>query len=90
MTITETTCNSVVVNWAPPTDNGNAELTQYRVLVYKNSNHLVVHANFTTRQLSHQLSSLEPGMVYTVEAKAGNVGGFGNGTRTNFTTEQKG
>ena len=31
VTITQTTCNSVTLNWTPPTDNGNAEITGYRV-----------------------------------------------------------
>ena len=90
VTITETTCNSVTVNWTPPTDNGNAELTQYRLVVHKDNNHIVAHANVAAIKLSHRVSSLEPDTDYTVEVKAGNVGGFGNGTSTNFTTEHKG
>ena len=90
MIITQTTCNSVTVNWTSQTDNGNAKLTQYRVLVYTNSNHTVVHANVTTMQLFYNVSSLKAKTDYTVEVKAGNVGGFGNGTSTNFTTEKKG
>ena len=86
VTITQITCNSVVVSWTPPADNGNAELTQYKVLVYKDNNQdSLVHTNVTTK-MSHQVSSLEPKTSYTVEVKAANVGGFGNGTSTNFTT----
>ena len=87
---TEITCNSVVVNWTPPADNGSAELTQYRVLVYKDSTQAKVNTTITLMMLSHQVSSLESDTVYTVEVKAGNVGGFGSGTSTNFTTKQTG
>ena len=87
MATTETTCNSVVVNWTPPADNGSAELTQYRVLVYKRSSHLVIHRNDTTMMLSYRVSSLEPDTAYNVEVRAGNVGCFGS---TSFTTEQTG
>ena len=83
----ETTCNSVVVNWIPPADNGSAELTQYRVLVYKHSSHLEMNTDVTTMMLSHRVSSLEPGTVYNVEVRAGNVGCFGS---TSFTTEPTG
>ena len=89
VTITQTTCNSVTVNWTPPTDNGNAEITEYRVLVYKDSDRHVVHTNGTT-MTTHRVTSLKPKADYTVEVKAGNVGGLGNGTSTNFTTEQTG
>ena len=34
VTITQT-CNSLTVHWTPPADSGTAEITQYRVLVYK-------------------------------------------------------
>ena len=90
--ITSLTCNSVVVNWTPPADNGSAELTQYRVLVYKDSTQLqvIVNTTITTTKLSHQVSSLEPDTNYTVEVKAENVGGFRSGTSTNFTTKQTG
>ena len=90
VTITQTTCNSVTVNWTPPTDNGNAEITQYRVLVYKNTDHPTAHITDKTQMISHRVTSLEPRTDYTVEVTAGNVGGFGNGSRTNFTTEQTG
>ena len=90
LTITQTTCNSVTVNWTSPTDNGNAEITQYRVLVYKDSNHPTAHITDTTQAFSHRVTSLEPGTNYTVEVRAGNDGGFGGGTSTNFTTEQTG
>ena len=88
MTITQTTCNSVTVNWTPPTDNGNAEITQYRVLVYRDSNGILVHTN--TTMMSYKVTSLKPKTDYTVEVRAGNVGGFGNGTTTNFTTKETG
>ena len=78
------------MNWAPPADNGNVELTQYRVLVYKDSTQVIINTTITTMELSHRVSSLEPDTVYTVEVKAGNVGGFGNGTNTIFTTKQIG
>ena len=89
VTITQTTCNSVIVNWTPPTDNGNAEITQYRVLVYKDSDRHMEHTNVTT-MTTHQVTSLDPDTNYTVEITAENVGGVGNGTSTNFTTKQKG
>ena len=89
VTITQTTCNSVTVNWSPPTDNGNAEITGYRVLVYKDSDRHVVHTNGTT-MTTHQVTSLEPKTDYTVKITAETVGGFGDGNRTNFTTEQTG
>ena len=60
------------------------------MLVYKDNNHIVAHANVTTMQLFYNVSSLEAKTDYTVEVKARNVGGFGNGTSTNFTTEHKG
>ena len=80
------------MNWTPPADNGSAELTQYRVLVYKDSTQLqvIVNTTITTTKLSHQVSSLEPGTNYTVEVKAENVGGFRSGTSTNFTAKQTG
>ena len=87
VTITQTTCNSVTVNWSPPTDNGNAEITQYRVLVYSESH--VVHTNGNT-MTTHRVTSLESDTDYTVEVTAGNAGGFGNGTSTNFTTKRIG
>ena len=90
VTIAQTTCNSVTVNWTSPTDNGNAEITEYRVIVYKDSDHPTAHITDTTQAFSHQVTSLEPETDYTVEVRAGNVGGFGNGTNTNFTTEQTG
>ena len=90
VTITQTTCNSVTVSWTPPTDNGNAEITQYTVLVYKDIDHLTALITDTTPMISHQMTSLEPTTDYTVEVRAGNVGGFGNGSRANFTTEQTG
>ena len=90
VTITQTTCNSVTVNWTFPTDNGNAEITQYRVHVYKDSDHPTGLINDTTQAFFHRVTSLEPDTDYTVEVRAGNVGGFGNGTSTNFTTEQTG
>ena len=88
VTITQTTCNSVTVNWTPPTDNGNAEITGYRVLVYNDSNDILVHTN--TTMMSYKVTSLEPDTDYTVEVMAGNAGGFGNGTSTNFTTKETG
>ena len=88
VTITQMTCNSVTVNWTPPTDNGNAEITQYRVLVYKDSKDILVHTN--TTMMSYEVTSLEPDTNYTVEVRAGNVGGFGNGTSTNFITKETG
>ena len=90
MTITQTTCNSVTVNWTPPTDNGNAEITQYRVHVYKDTDHPTAHITDTTQAFSHRVTSLEPKTDYTVEVQAGNDGGFGDGSRINFTTEQTG
>ena len=90
VTITQTTCNSVTVNWTPPTDNGNAEIMQYRVLVYKDSDHPTAHITDTTQAFSHRVTSLEPDTIYTVEVRVGNVGGFGDGTSTNFTTKQTG
>ena len=87
VTITQTTCNSVTVNWTSPTDNGNAEITQYRVLVYRDSDRHMAHTNVTT-MMTHRVTSLEPDTEYTVEVMAGNVGGFGDGSRINFTTEQ--
>ena len=89
VTITQTTCNSITVNWTPPADNGNAEITQYRVLVYKDSGDLVTHTNVTTN-LSYQVTSLEPKTNYTVQVQAGNDGGFGNGSSTTSTTERTG
>ena len=89
VTITQRTCNSVTVNWTPPTDNGNAEITQYRVHVYKDSDRHVVHANVTT-MTTHRVTSLEPDTNYTVEVTAENVGGVGNDTSTNFITKQIG
>ena len=88
--VTQTTCNSVTVNWTSPTDNGNAEITQYRVLVYKDNDHLTALITEKTQMFSHQVTSLEPDTNYTVEVKAGNDGGFGHGSRTKFTTEQTG
>ena len=85
---TQTTCNSVTLNWTPPTDNGNAEITGYKVLVYRDSNDILVHTNTTMK--SNEVTSLEPDTDYTVEVRAGNVGGFGNGTSTNFTTKETG
>ena len=89
VTITQTTCNSVTVNWTPPTDNGTAEITQYRVHVYKDSGRHVVHTNVTT-MTTHRVTSLEPDTNYTVEVRAGNVGGFGNKSSTKLSTTQKG
>ena len=88
VTITQTTCNSVTVNWTPPTDNGTADITEYTVLVYKDSDRHVVHANVTT-MTTHRVTSLDPDTNYTVEITAENVQGFGYGS-TNFTTKQKG
>ena len=90
VTITQTTCNSVTLNWTPPTDNGNAEITQYSVLVYKDTDHPTALITEKTQMSSHQVTSLEPDTDYTMEVRAGNVGGFGDGSRTNFTTEQTG
>ena len=90
VTLTKTTCNTVTLNWTSPTDNGNADITEYRVLVYKDSDHPTALINDTTQMISHRVTSLEPRTDYTVEVRAGNVGGFGNGSRTNFTTEQTG
>lgn len=89
VTTTQTTCNSVTVNWNPPKHNGNAEITQYRVLVYNDSDRHMVHTNVTT-MTTHRVTSLEPDTNYIVEVTAGNVGGVGSGTSTNFTTKQKG
>ena len=75
------------MNWTPSADNGNAELTQYRVLVYKRSSHREIHTNDTTMMLSHRVSSLEPDTAYKVEVRAGNVECFGS---TSFATEQTG
>lgn len=90
VTITETTCNSVTVNWTPPTDNGNAELTQYRVRVNKDGGGRVARTDVAAMNLSYQVSSLEPKTNYTVEVKARNVGDFGNSASTKFVTNQKG
>ena len=89
VTITQMTCNSVTVNWTPPTDNGNAEITQYGVHVYKDSDLHIVHTNVTT-MTTHRVTSLEPDTNYTVEVTAENVGGVGNDTSTNFITKQIG
>ena len=70
--------------------DGSAELTHYRVLVYNNSTQVIMNTTITTMVLSHRVSSLEPDTNYTVEVKAGNVGGFGSGTITSFTTKQRG
>ncbi len=86
VTITQTTCNSVTVTWTPPTDN---EITGYTVLVYKDSNDILVYTYVTT-MTTYRVTSLEPDTDYTVEVKAGNVGGFGNGTSTDFTTKERG
>ena len=86
VTVTQTTCNSITVHWTPPVDNGNAAITQYRVLVYNDSGPRVVVTNVPTMKLSHQVTSLDPKTDYTVEVQAGNDGGFGKGSSTNFTT----
>ena len=78
------------MHWTPPADNGTAEITQYRVLVYSASSNQVAHANVSAKNQSHQVSLLKPDTNYTVEVKAGNAGGVGNGTSANFTTKQKG
>ena len=88
VTITQTTCNSVTFNWTRPTHNGNAEITGYKVLVYNDSNDILVHTN--TTMMSYEVTSLKPKTDYTVEIRAENVGGFGNGTSTNFTTKETG
>ena len=88
VTITQTTCNSATVNWTSPTDNGNAEITGYKVLVYNDSNDILVHTN--TTMMSYEMTSLEPKTDYTVEIRAGNVGGFGNATSTNITIKETG
>ena len=88
VTITQTTCNSVTVNWTPPTNNGNAVITGYRVLLYNDSNDILVHTD--TTMMSYEVTSLEPKTDYTVEVRAENVGGFGNGTSTIFTTKETG
>ena len=91
VTITQTTCNSVTVNWTFPTDNGNAEITGYRVLVYNVSDHvLMTETDTAAMRLTYKFSSLDSDANYTVEVKAMNVGGAGNGTSTNFTTNKKG
>ena len=90
VTITQTTCNSITVHWTPPADNGNAAVTQYRVLVYKDSGPRVVATNVPTMKLSYQVTSLDPKTDYTVEVQAGNDGEFGNGSSANSTTKPKG
>ena len=90
VTISQTTCNSITVHWTPPADSGNAAITQYRVLVYNDSDLHGTHTNVTTMNMSHQVTSLQPKTDYTVEVQAGNVGGFGKGSRTNFTTNKTG
>ena len=91
VTITQTTCNSVTVNWTPPTDNGNAGITGYRVHVYNDSDHvLMTETDTAAMHLTYKFSSLDSDANYTVEVKAMNVGGVGNGTSTNFTTNKKG
>ena len=87
--ITQTTCSNITVHWTPPADNGNAAITEYRVLVYKDSAPHVTHTNDTTMQLSYQVTSLQPKTDYTVEVQAGNVGGFGKGSSANFTTGEQ-
>ena len=77
------------MHWTHPADNGNAAITEYRVLVYKDSDFHVAHTN-DTMNLSHRVTSLEPKTDYTVEVQAGNDGGFGNGTSANITTARKG
>ena len=86
VTITQTSCNNITVHWTPPADNGNAAITEYRVLVYEDSDPHVTHTNDTTMKLSYQVISLQPKTDYTVEVQAGNDGGFGYGSRANFTT----
>ena len=91
VTITQTTCNSVTVNWTPPTDKGSAEITGYRVLVYNVSDHvLLTETDTAAMDLTYKFSSLDSDANYTVEVKAMNVGGAGNGTSTNFTTNKNG
>ena len=90
VTITQTTCNSITVHWTPPADSCNAAITEYRVLVYNDSDPHVTHTNDTTTQLSHQVTSLQPKTDYTVEVQAGNDGGFGNGSSEKVTTNQSG
>ena len=90
VTITQTTCNSVTVNWTPPTHNGNVDITEYRVLVYKDTDHPTAHITSKAQTSSHQVISLERKTDYTVEVQVGNVGGFGDGSRTSFSTEQTG
>ena len=85
VTITQTTCNSITVHWTPPADNGNAVITEYRVLVYNDSDLHVAHINVMTTKLSYQVTSLKPKTDYTVEVQAGNDGGFGNSTSNKFT-----
>ena len=89
VTVTQTTCNSITVHWTPPADSGNAEITQYRVLVYNDSDICVVVTNVTTMKLSYQVTLLEPITNYTVEVHARNDGGFGKGSSTNFTTGEQ-
>ena len=78
------------MHWTPPADNGNAAITEYRVLVYNESSNQVAHANVSAKNQTHQVSLLKPDINYTVEVKAGNAGGIGNGTSANTTTKQKG
>ena len=78
------------MHWTPPADSGNAEITEYRVLVYSESSKQVAHANVSAKNQLHQVSLLKPDTNYTVEVKAGNAGGVGNGTSANITTKQKG
>ena len=78
------------MHWTPPADKGNAAITEYRVFVYSESSNRVAHANVSAKNQSHQVSLLKPDTNYTVEVKAGNAGGIGNGTSSNITTKQKG
>ena len=51
---------------------------------------LMTETDTAAMDLTYMLSSLDSDAHYTVEVKAMNVGGVGNGTSTNVTTNKKG
>ena len=68
----------LTVNWSAPTENGGAAITDYDVQYKKTSDNTWTDANHSGASTSRTISSLDNGVEYQVQVRAGNVAGNGD------------
>ena len=84
ITVINKTCNSLSVQWSPPSDTGGLAITGYMVNVVRNS----FTANITMTRT--EIAKLSPNTTYRVKVKTVTVYELRSGITANITTQSRG